>query len=82
MSTISSEHVEQVVIKAILDFGAESDQISRGASFEALDFDSLDLAELAQIVDEEFGVELKSGDLKNIKTVGQAIDLIAERAAA
>ena len=41
---------------------------------------SLDLAELSQIVDEAFGVTLKGDDVANIKTVGDAIDLIVARA--
>ncbi|HEY2637624.1 MAG TPA: phosphopantetheine-binding protein, partial [Solirubrobacteraceae bacterium] len=46
---------------------------------EELDVDSLDLVELAQIADEEYGVELKSEDMKDLKTVGDAIDLIVQR---
>ena len=47
----------------------------RRRRFEALDIDSLDLAELSQIIEEQFGVELKSADVAEIKTVGDAIDL-------
>jgi len=80
MGTTDSTKIEDVVTKALTDFGAEPGDISRDASFEALDIDSLDLAELAQIVEEEFGVELKSDDIRGIGTVGEAIDLIAQRA--
>ena len=41
--------------------------------------DALDLAELSQIVEEKLGVELKSSDVAEIKTVGDAIDLIVSR---
>ena len=80
MSTITSEQVEKVVVASLEEFGADAADINRDATFEKLDIDSLDLAELAQIVEEEFGVELKSDDIKSIKTVGSAIDLIAARA--
>ena len=80
MSTVTTEQVEQVVVKALEEFGADAGDITRDATFETLDIDSLDLAELAQIVEEEFGVELKSDDIKSIKTVGAAIDLVAARA--
>ena len=53
----------------------------RARRFEELDIDSLDLVELAQIVEEEFGVELKGDDVEEIKTVGDAIDLVAGAAA-
>jgi acyl carrier protein len=80
MSTIATEEqVEQVVIDALVSFGAERDEIDREATFEALDVDSLDLAELAQIVEERFGVELRGSDVANVKTVGDAVTLIADR---
>jgi acyl carrier protein len=80
MSTaVSREQVEARVIEVIESFGPEGD-VTRDATFEELDVDSLDLVELAQIADEEYGVELKSEDMKDLKTVGDAIDLIVERA--
>ena len=36
---------------------------------------------LAQIVEDEYGVVLKGEDMKELKTVGDAIELIASRAA-
>jgi acyl carrier protein len=80
MSTaVTEEQIEQVVVEALASFGAERSQIDREATFEALDVDSLDLAELAQIVEERFGVELRGSDVANVKTVGDAIALIAGR---
>ena len=52
----------------------------REATFEDLDVDSLDLAELSQIIEDEFGVQLKGDDVGKIKTVGDAIDLVVSRA--
>lgn len=72
--------IESVVFAALEEFGAEKDAISREASFEQLDVDSLDLAELSQIVDDEFGVSIKSSDVEALKTVGDVLDLIAARA--
>jgi acyl carrier protein len=80
MSTaVTEEQVEQVVSDALASFGAERSEISREATFDALDVDSLDLAELAQIVEERFGVELRGSDVANVKTVGDAIALIVDR---
>jgi acyl carrier protein len=71
--------VEQVIRKSLESFGAEPEQITREVTLEALDIDSLDLAELSQIVDEHFGVELTGADVAAVKTVGDAIDLVLER---
>lgn len=75
------ENVEKVVREALPQFGVEPDEITRDASFEDLDVDSLDLAELSQIIEEEFGVALKGEDVAQIKTVGEAVDLVVSRSA-
>jgi acyl carrier protein len=81
MSAVATEEqIEKVVVESLESFGADPDEITRDASFEALDIDSLDLAELSQIVHERFGVELKGSDVAEVKTVDDAIKLIAERA--
>jgi len=72
--------IESVVFKSLEEFGADAEAINRDASFEQLDVDSLDLAELAQVVEDEFGVAIKSSDVAELKTVGDVLDLIAARA--
>jgi acyl carrier protein len=81
MSTVTTQQVEARVIEALASFGPDASQITREATFEELDVDSLDLVELAQIVEDEYGVVLKGEDMKELKAVGDAIDLIAARAA-
>jgi acyl carrier protein len=79
-TTITPEAVEQTVYEALPQFGVDESQISRDATFEALDVDSLDLAELSQIIEDEYGVQLKGDDVAKIKTVGDAVDLVVNRA--
>ena len=80
MADTSTEQIEKVITESLVTFGADADQINRDAALETLDIDSLDLAELAQIVEEQFGVEQTSSDVAEIRTVGDAIDLVAARA--
>ena len=80
MSTITTETVEQAVYTALESFGADPGEFSSATTFEALDIDSLDLAELAQIIDEKFGVQLKGEDMKRIRTIGDAIEAIVAKA--
>lgn len=75
------EAVEGRIVEALASFGPDVEQVTRTATFEELDIDSLDLVELAQIVEDEWGVELKGDDMKSLKTVGDAIDLVVARAA-
>jgi acyl carrier protein len=77
--TVTTEQVDQVVTESLVSFGADADAVSREATFETLDVDSLDLAELAQIVEEKFGVELTGTDVKDVSTVGDLVDLIVAR---
>ncbi len=78
--TVTAEQVEQVVVDFLAEIGPERELIKRDATLEELDIDSLDLAELSQVVEEKFGVRIKGDDVASIKTVGQAIDLVASRA--
>jgi acyl carrier protein len=81
MSTATDvTQVESTVYKALETFGADSTSIKREATFEELDVDSLDLAELSQIVEDEYGVKFNSSDVENLKTVGDAIDFIVAKA--
>jgi acyl carrier protein len=77
---VSKEQIEERVNKALEEFGAEPDQISRDAKVEELDVDSLDLVELAQIVEDDYGVQIKGEEMENIKTVGEAVDLVVAKA--
>ena len=79
-ATITREQVQPVVYDALAELGPERDEITDEATWEELDVDSLDLAELSQVVEEQFGVRLKGDDVAQIKTVGEAIDLIVTRA--
>ena len=79
-TAITTERVESVVIDAIVRFGPSPDDVTRDATFETLDVDSLDLVELAQIIEEEFGVKLQAADVTELKSVGDAIDLVVARA--
>jgi acyl carrier protein len=76
---VTTDRVEQVIFDGLAEVGAEREQISRQASFEDLDVDSLDLVEVSQIVEDEFGVELEGDDLKDLNTVGEVVDLVVAR---
>jgi acyl carrier protein len=80
-NTVTPEAVEATIKDALPQFGVDESQITREASFEELDVDSLDLAELSQIIEDEYGVQLKGEDVARIKTVGDAVDLVVSRGA-
>jgi acyl carrier protein len=75
---VTTEAVEKVIFDGLEEVGAEGD-VTREATFDDLDVDSLDLVEVAQIVEDEFGVELDGDSMKDVKTVGDVIDLVVAR---
>lgn len=78
--TVTREAIQARVYTALEEFGADPDALAPDATFEALDVDSLDLVELGQIVQEEYGVEIKGEDMPGLKTVDDAVTLIESRA--
>ena len=82
MPTTAPSPIETTVVQSLITFGAKADDVVRDATWEDIDVDSLDLAELAQVVEDEHGVRMEGDDMKNITTVGEAIDFITEKKAA
>jgi acyl carrier protein len=80
-TAVTSGQVEKTIYDGLVELGAERSALSREASLESLDVDSLDLVELAQIVEEEFDVELRGDDVKDVRSVGEVIDLVVAKAA-
>jgi acyl carrier protein len=78
--TATIDTIADGLMDALATMGPKRDQITREATFEQLDIDSLDLVELLQIAEERYGVQLDPDDAKDVNTVGEAIDLVASRA--
>ncbi len=73
------QSIEDTLFDAIADVGPERSDITRESTLEDLDLDSLDLVEIAQLVQEIWGVEFEPQDFVDVKTVGDALDLVASR---
>ncbi len=59
---------------------AEGVEITAATSFkEDLEADSLDLFELVMALEEEYGVEIDSGELENITTVGAVMEYLKNK---
>ena len=78
-ATANREALETRITEALVEFGADRDEINPEATWEQLDVDSLDLVELAQIVEDEYGVELREADMEQMKTVGDAVEMVHAR---
>jgi acyl carrier protein len=78
-TTATPQSIEETVIESLVTFGADADAISRDATLEAIDIDSLDLVELTQVVEETYEIDLEGSDFKSIKTVGDVVDLVVAK---
>lgn len=62
---------------AVETLSVDASLVVPSANFaEDLDADSLDVVELVMALEEEFGVSMPEGDLTDVKTVGQAFDVL------
>ena len=72
-------------IKSIIaeQLGVKPEEVTAKASFvDDLGADSLDTVELIMALEEEFNIEIPDEDAEKMKTVGDAIKYIEEKAAA
>ena len=71
--------IEGVITDALTEIGIDTRRISLEARLTDLDVDSLDLAELSQIISDRFGVEIVAADAPKMQTVGDLVTLIEAR---
>jgi len=76
MPTATRDAVSRKVVETLASFGPAIDDLKPEATLEELDIDSLDIAELAQVVEDEYGVEISGDDAAAVTTVGDTIDLV------
>jgi acyl carrier protein len=79
MATATKDRVQERVIAALVEFGEEPENVKPESRFEDLDIDSLDLVELAQVIEDEYGIEVNDSDMDQIKTVQDAVTFVTER---
>ena len=75
----TSQTVLELITEEVVRLGAERDQVTSEAKLTDIDLDSLDLAELAQIVEERYGIKLTGTDVTGVGTVGEIVALIEAR---
>lgn len=77
---MSQEIFDRFVQCAVKTLSVEAAQVTKEATFaEDLEADSLDVVELVMELEEEFGIEVPEEELQDVKTVGQAFDIIVSK---
>ena len=78
---MNKAELQEKVCKILADnLSVPEDKVTPQARFqEDLDADSLDLVEAVLGLEEEFGVTIPEEEMEGVKTVGQAIQLVASK---
>jgi acyl carrier protein len=73
--------IETKVRKVLAEqLAVDESQVTPQARFaEDLNADSLDLTEAVLALEDEMGIEIPEDEMENVKTVGQAVDLVASK---
>jgi len=73
--------IETKVRKVLAEqLAVDEGQVTPEARFaEDLNADSLDLTEAVLALEDEMGIEIPEDEMEKVKTVGQAIDLVASK---
>jgi acyl carrier protein len=75
------QEIENKVRKVLAEqLAVEESQVTPQARFaEDLNADSLDLTEAVLALEDEMGIEIPEEEMEGVKTVGQAVDLVASK---
>ena len=68
------EKVADIVAETM---GVDADELTVETTFESLSADSLDLIQLVSAIEEDLGITIDDDDLTSIKTLGDAVTMIA-----
>jgi acyl carrier protein len=71
-----TEALQKFTDNAVEVLAVDPAQVTLETSFEDLGADSLDLVELVMALEETFDIEVAEDELKEIRTVGEAFELI------
>jgi acyl carrier protein len=76
---IDVDSIEQRVFEVLRDYADDPASVSADTKLEEIGVDSLDLVELGQMVDDEYGIELTEEHFQDVTRVGDVIRVIRSR---
>jgi acyl carrier protein len=72
------DRIEERVLEILAELGPERDELTPEASLEELEIDSLDLVEMAQVIEEEFEIEIDMAEMRERepRTIGDILAIV------
>lgn len=75
---VTQEAVLEKIQEIVPKFGVEPGDVTLEATLEDLDMDSLDVVEIMQAMEDDFGVRVPDEDLEGLATMGDAINAVVK----
>jgi acyl carrier protein len=80
-TAVSKEQILETITEQLKGFEVEAGKVTPDASFDTLGLDSLDLVELSVQIEDAYGIDIEEDDLKEVVTIGDAIDVVLKKLA-
>jgi acyl carrier protein len=78
---VTTEDVVGAIKEVLEALEVSAADVTGKTTFEALGLDSLDLVELSVRIEDVYSVDIEEDDLKEVKTVGDAADVVLRKLA-
>lgn len=75
---VTQEVVLDKIKEIVPKFGVEPGDVTLEVTLEDLDMDSLDVVEIMQAMEDDFGVRVPDEDLEGLTTMGDAINAVVK----
>lgn len=79
IATDSTNTLEPRVFRLVHEHLIPSGTTTLETSFDEIGADSLDMVELGMAFEEEFGIEVNDDEIQNVRTIGEALDLVNKK---
>ncbi len=75
---VTSEQVLGKIKEIVPKFGVDPEQVTDSSTLEDLDMDSLDVVEIMQAIEDDFGIRVPDEDLEDLTTIGDAVAAVVK----
>jgi acyl carrier protein len=75
---VTQEAVLEKIKEIVPKFGVEPSDVTLDATLEDLDMDSLDVVEIMQAIEDDFGIRVPDEDLEGLTTMGDTIAAVVK----
>jgi acyl carrier protein len=75
---VTQDEILAKVKEIVPKFGVDPEAVTLEATLEDLDMDSLDVVEIMQAIEDDFGIRVPDEDLEDLNTMGDAINAIVK----